>query len=81
MNHDLQQMLAYFERQSRENTDPHWQRGVEMCRHWADIKKSPSQATIDQFLLDFSAESNPGTGWIDLGLRFRFWARSEGFEA
>jgi hypothetical protein len=74
------ELLAYFEGISRDNPDPHWHNGAEMCRRWMSLTSRPStQAEIDEFVARLETEPTPGSAWIDLGLQFRHWARSQGF--
>ena len=39
-----------------------------------------SQSDIDAFVVRLNEESDAGSGWCDLGLRFRGWARTKGFK-
>ena len=74
------ELLAYFEDVNREYPGQHWQDGAEMCRQWLQlITSSSTQIDIDQFTKRLDSEKNPGSGWVDLGLQFRHWARSRGF--
>ncbi len=74
-------LLRYFERCDRERPDAHWQAGVAMCRLWLELLEAEvQQADVDAFLARLEAERNPGSGWVDLGMQFRFWARSSGFK-
>lgn len=76
------QLLGYFERVDREYPGEHWRRGAEMCRRWIElVAGEPCQADVDAFVSDLEGEPNPGSGWIDLGLQFRHWARGCGFSA
>jgi len=75
------ELLAYFEGVSRQDPDPHWRNGAEMCRRWMDLTAQPAtQADIDQFIARVDTEPTPSTGWVDLGLQFRHWARAQHFD-
>jgi hypothetical protein len=77
-----EQLLRYFEGVDREHPGPHWQNGAEMCRRWLGLLAgNPSQADIDAFVARLEVEPNCGSGWLDLGMQFRHWARSRGFRA
>jgi hypothetical protein len=53
-----------------------------MCRRWqALLTGQPTQADIEDFVTRLEAEPNYGSGWLDLGMQFRHWARSRGFRA
>ncbi len=73
-------LLQYFEGVNREYPAAHWQNGAEMCRRWLSLTEASdlSQADVDAFVARLKAESNPGSGWMDLGMQFRHWARSRG---
>ena len=75
------ELLRYFERVDREYPDAHWRKGAEMCRRWLHLTcRSASQQDVDEFVRDLSAERSPGSGWLDLGMQFRAWARDRGFK-
>lgn len=77
-----EQLLHYFEAVARKSGDPRSRNGAEMCARWlALIDRFVTQAEIHQFLERLSAEPDPGTGWLDLELQFRAWARDKGFAA
>lgn len=74
--------LRYFEGVDREYPGDHWHNGAEMCRRWQELLAGqPTQADIDAFVARLEAEPNPGSGWLDLGMQFRHWARQQGFRA
>jgi hypothetical protein len=76
------ELLAYFERVSRENSDPHWRNAADLCRRWTMLLAgSVTQEDIDRFLARLDSEPRPGTGWTDLGMQFRHWARGLGLNA
>lgn len=77
------QLLVYFERLRRGSSDPRGARGAEMCRRWMTLQErgEVSQNDIDAFLAGLEAEPEPGSGWMDLGMQFRHWARTRGFQA
>ena len=75
------ELLRYFEGVAREYPDAHWERGAEMCRRWLHfISASATQQGVDEFVRALSAGQSPGSGWLDLGMQFRAWARDRGFE-
>ena len=77
-----EQLLRYFEGVDREYPGAHWRNGAAMCRRWqALLAGRPTQADIDAFVARLEAELNPGSGWLDLGMQFRHWARQSGFRA
>lgn len=77
---DARQLLRYFERAHHESVDEHMRRGAAVCRRWLDMTASgTTQAAIDDVAAVLDAEASPGSGWIDLGLRFKHWARVRGF--
>ena len=77
---DAAELLTYFESISRSSSDTHWRNGAEMCRRWLALMAQPAtQGDIDLFLARLESEPNPGSGWTDLGMRFRHWARARGF--
>jgi hypothetical protein len=77
-----EQLLRYFEGVDREYPGQHWRNGAEMCRRWqALLTGHPTQADIEDFVTRLEAEPNYGSGWLDLGMQFRHWARSRGFRA
>ena len=76
------ELLRYFEGVEREHPDPHWRSGAEMCQQWLRLMSGPlTQEDVDKFVRRLAAEKNPGSGWLDLGMQFRAWARDRGFKA
>ena len=76
------QLLRYFEGVDREYPGEHWRNGAAMCRRWQELLSGqPAQADIDAFVARLEAEPNYGSGWLDLGMQFRHWARQRGFRA
>lgn len=74
--------LRYFEGVNRQYPGEHWRNGAEMSRRWlALLAGEPTQADIDEFVARLEAEPNYGSGWLDLGMQFRSWARQCGFRA
>lgn len=74
-------LLQYFEGVGREYPGPHWDKGAEMCRRWLRLIAGPlTQRDVDEFVRALDAEASPGSGWQDLGMQFRAWARQQGFE-
>ena len=52
-----------------------------MCRQWLRLLAGPvTQRDVDEFVRALDAEASPGSGWQDLGMPFRAWARQQGFE-
>jgi hypothetical protein len=73
-------LLRYFEGVARASARPHWRNGVVMCNRWLGLIAGPAtQADIDRFIEQLVSEPEPGSGWLDLGIQFRAWARSQGF--
>lgn len=76
------ELLEYFEATNRAYPGEHWRNGAEMCRWWLRlISSGATQSDVDEFVARLEAEKDYGSGWLDLGLRFRGWARSRGFVA
>jgi hypothetical protein len=46
-----------------------------MCDWWLRL----CAAEIDLFIERLDGEKDGGSGWLDLGLQFRHWARGQGF--
>ena len=79
---DVKHFLRYFEATNRDYPDERWQNGAELSRRWLAMQAQDqiSQAEIDEFLELLQAEPNKqGSGWWDLDIHFRRWARSLGF--
>jgi hypothetical protein len=75
------ELLRYFEGVDREYPEAHWRRGAEMCRQWLRLTSGPvTQRDIDEFVGKLDGEQSPGSGWLDLGMQFRSWARDRGFK-
>jgi hypothetical protein len=76
------ELLGYFEFVGGKNPDNHWRNGADMCRWWlAFIANGATQTDIDKFVARLESEPNSGSGWLDLGMQFRHWARTQGFNA
>lgn len=79
---DARQLLRYFERTHHDCGDEQMRRGAAICRRWLEMTASgTTQAAIDDVAAALEAEASPGSGWVDLGLRFKHWARERGFSA
>lgn len=77
-----EKLLRYFESIDREYPGEHWRNGAEMCRRWLQLlADGATQTDIDQFVARLESEPGSGSGWLDLGMQFRHWARSQGFKA
>ena len=77
-----EQLRSYFAGVSARNPDqPHWTNGVMMCDWWLRLcaAASVTQTEIDSFIRRLDDEKDNGTGWLDLGLQFKHWARGRGF--
>ncbi len=75
------ELLRYFENAARQHPDPHWTRGAEMCRDWLRLMSGPAtERDVQELFRRLEAEENPGSGWLDLRLQFRAWAREQGFK-
>jgi hypothetical protein len=75
------ELLRYFEGVAGEYPDPQWRNGAEMCRQWLRLMSgAPTQQDVDEFVRRLDAEQSPGSGWLDLGMQFRAWARARGFK-
>ena len=71
------ELLRYYEKLAEKfPQSPHWQNGVELCQRWLRLASQGhvTQADIDEFVTRLDSEPQPGSGWLDLGLRFRHWA-------
>jgi hypothetical protein len=78
------ELLRYFEAVGKAYpSDDHWRNGAEMCRKWHLLLTADhqTQAEVDALLKRLESEPEPGSGWYDLNLQFRHWARSRGFVA
>jgi hypothetical protein len=76
------QLEAYFASVNQSYPRRRWAKnGIQMCRWWAEFQEAeaPTQADIDAFLALLNAETDIGSGWVDLGLQFSHWARQRGF--
>jgi len=74
------QLRHYFEEMARAHPDPHWRNGVVLCNQWLGLIAGPAtQADIDRFIARLDSEPEPGSGWLDLAIQFRAWARAQGF--
>jgi len=79
---DEERLLRYFESVDRMYSGEHWRNGAEMCRRWLQLHRDgATQGDVNQFLARLEAASDSGSGWLKLGMRFRPWARSQGFHA
>lgn len=77
-----EQLREYFASVSAAHPeDVHWRNGVEMAERWFAYcrRDDVSQAEIDQFIHRMQQEPNHGSGWFDLLLQFKWWARQKGF--
>lgn len=76
-------LLQYFEGVNWQDPGDHWRDGAEMCRRWLCLLSAEdvSQRDVDTFIARLRMEPNRGTGWIELDIQFRHWARSRGFAA
>ena len=76
------ELLEYFEGVAREHPEEHWRSGADLCRWWLCLAAGPiGQGDVDQFIQRLESEKAAGSGWLDLGLQFRAWARTQGFAA
>ena len=76
------ELLQYFEGVNREYPGAQWRNGADMCRRWLQlITLGATQADVDEFVARLESENNYGSGWLDLGMQFRHWARTQGFTA
>ncbi len=83
MTLDPKRFHEYFlSRAAKEPRDPHWRNGVAMCDRWLALmaRSDVSQTEIDAFIQRLDTEPDCGTGWVEMGLRFRAWARKKGFK-
>ena len=78
---DLDKMRRYFVRVGSESPDPHWANGVMMCDWWIRLQEARiiPQSEIDSFLKRLAEEKNPGSGWLEIHLQFKIWAKEHGF--
>lgn len=77
------QLEAYFVSVNQSVPHLRWAKnGIQLCRWWAELqeKNTPTQADIDAFLALLNTEPEIGSGWVDLGLQFSYWARQRGFQ-
>jgi len=74
-------LLQYFDAVARETDDPHFRKGAAMCRQWLRLISGPvTQREVDEFIDELETEQDPGSGWVDLGMQFRAWARDQGLK-
>ena len=77
-----EQLRSYFASVSAEHPeDPHWANGLMMCDWWLRLRAAATvtQPEIDSFIKRLAEETDSGTGWLELGLQFKHWARGQGF--
>jgi len=75
-----EELLRYFEGFGRQYAGEQWRHGAELCRRWLTFAAgTPTQADINEFVARLEVEPHTGSGWLDLGMQFRHWARSRGF--
>lgn len=74
-----EQLLHYFARLG--DSGVHFHNGAEMCCRWKLLLVGqPTQAEIDAFVSRLESEPDFGSGWQDLNMQFRYWARTQGFQ-
>jgi hypothetical protein len=79
---EAEKFLRYFEGVAGQYPGEHWRDGAELCRRWlALLSSGATQPDIDEFVARLEAEKNQGSGWLDLSMQFRRWARANGFRA
>jgi len=77
-----ERLRSYFAGVSAMNPgQPQWTNGVMMCDWWLRLctAASVTQIDIDLFIRRLDEEKHKGSGWIDLDLQFKHWARGRGF--
>jgi hypothetical protein len=76
-------LLGYFAHlEQLQPNSGQWARGAGLAAQWIYLMRNRGSATQDQvdaLLREIAAESEPGSGWLDLWLRARTWATSAGF--
>ena len=76
-------LLRYFVTLADGKPDvDEWTAGVALTRRWIALMEShgATQAQVTSLLDDIASRQDPGSGWLDLWLRARYWAMKEGFE-
>jgi hypothetical protein len=74
------ELLGYFAGVNRDYPAKQWEAGVELCHWWLRLlAEGATQPEIDRFVARLESEPCTGSGWLDLGMQFRHWARSSGF--
>jgi hypothetical protein len=73
-------LLKYYKIMAKDDPNPHWQHGIEMCCVWQCLRVSKlRQEHIDQFLARLRVEPDAGVMWWDFRAQFMNWARNKGF--
>lgn len=74
-------LIKYFRHQYESSHDEHYKNGMSLCEKWISLLKNPDvhQGDISDFIAILNEEKNYGSGWIDLKLQFKAWARHNGF--
>jgi len=83
IQHALEKAKRYFERLAQQNPSPHGGNGVAICQQFLELqhRQAVSQSDVDNLLARLVAEPSPGTGWYEVEILCRHWARQRGFEA
>lgn len=84
----VEKLVAYFRRVAVENAEAngpthlvgHWQRGVILAEKLVRLMNSSAiaQAEIVELLAALSLEKSPCSGWLELQICARWWARQQG---
>jgi hypothetical protein len=76
-----QNLLNYFQETANLDPNPKWKLGAEVARTWLELINAPlaSQEDIDALVEIISQYKSQSSGWFDLGIGVRHWARSKGY--
>ncbi len=74
-------LLEYFVRFAKEQPAvEEWAHGARLTRRWLDLMGAPTvkQTDVTELVRELEAFPDPGSGWFDLLIRVRYWARKSG---
>jgi len=78
-----QDLLMYFVRLAEEQPGvEQWSEGAALTRRWIALVEGGgvTETQVTALLDDLARRPNPGSGWLDLWLRVRYWASQQGFD-
>jgi len=76
----ISHFLDYFQAMSKIDTSPHWQAGIDVCRHWIPIElDGMDQRKAEALQARLNSEPDPGPMWLELRRRIAYWIDLCGF--